>query len=264
LYGSGDPNWYVDCGKAAKFDNVGQGTDANDGFTVTAWINPDADNPDGWAMIASKGGSGYRMYYHSIDPSTGGRTLGGMVNAGDTPSSQSMGNGGNMLPGQWYHVAIVYAGNHAPGYDPCDPCTWGDPESFYPPNDPNHGPGRMRGFVDGLAAFGHPSDDLSPNHFRGPLWDTSADPLTIRAAIGFNGKIDDVRVYNRPLNQLEVRWVMEQKCDPAMVGSDFTGDCGVNYQDLDVLTDEWLMRYDFKNYAHMAELWLTENMLWPY
>lgn len=261
LYGPSDPNnFYVDCGSAAKFDNVAMGTDPNEGFTMTAWIKPDADNPEAWAMIAAKGGAGYRMYYHSIDPSTGGRTLGGTVNAGDTPSEESYGNGGSMQPGQWYHVAIVYNPNYPPGYDPADPNTWGDPDSFYP-NDPAHGPGRLRGYIDGLAAFGHPSDDLSPNHFRGPLWDTSADPLTIKTSSGgFVGKIDDVRVYNRPLNQLEIRWVMEQKCDPAMVGSDYTDDCSVTIDDVNVMADEWLNRYDLKNFARMGLLWLEMDM----
>jgi hypothetical protein len=267
LYATGDPNsnWYVDCGKAAKFDNIGKGTDANDGFTMTAWIKPDVNNPAGWAIIAQKGAAGYRMYYHSIDPTTLGRTLGGMVNVGDTPSKQSMGNGGNMLAGQWYHVAIVYAGNHAPGYKVNDPNTWGDPTSFHGPNDPNHGPGRMRGFVDGLAAFGHPSDDLSPNHFRGPLWPTDGNSLTIRTALGgFVGKIDDVRVYNRPLNQLEIRWVMQQKCTPLMVGADLTDDCSVDFKDMQILASGWLNRYDLRNLSRMAQVWLKSNQLWPY
>jgi hypothetical protein len=265
LYGTGT-SWYANCGTAAKWDNIGRTNDVNDGFTVTAWIKPDATNPDGWAMIASKGGAGFRMYYHSVDPTTGGRTLGGMLNAGDTPSSESMGNGGNMLPDKWYHVAIVYNAFHPKDYNMADPNTWNlNEENPYDHNDPNNFPGRMRGYIDGLAAFGHPSAALSPNHFRGPMWDTSADPLIIRAATGgFNGKIDDVRYYSRPLNQLEVRWVMNQKCDPDMIGADYNDDCSVTNADLKILANEWLNRYNLRNFAKMAEVWLEQNLLWPY
>jgi hypothetical protein len=266
-----DPNWYVDCGKAVKFDNVGLDADANHGFTVTAWIKPDVTTVDGWAMIASKGGAGFRMFYHSVDPTTGGRTLGGMINAGDTPGSKSMGNGGNMQPGQWYHVAIVYNPNYPAGYNPADSNTWSDSQYGYSATDSNSWPGRLRGYVNGLAAFGDPYYPLNyrpSNALRGPLWDTSADPLTIRlgssSAGAFAGKIDDVRFYNKALTQLEVRGIMLQQCNPAIIGSDFTGDCSVNYQDTQILSSEWLNRYNLRNYARMAQRWLNQDMLWQY
>jgi hypothetical protein len=258
-----DPNapddFYVDCGIDDKFVLPYDANDAN-GFTIMAWIRPDDTQSEAWGAIVDNGGIGCRMFYH-------GGGLIGTVNAGDTPWDEALGQGAWnwMVPDEWYHVAIVFDPHYPDGYNPADPNTWNIPGNPYgDPNDPKNWPGRIWGFIDGVNVFGDPRPDLSINHLRGPIWDTTGLPLTIKTTSGgMRGSIDDVRIYKRPLNQLEVRDIMNQICAPQTVGRDYTGDCTVNLYDFDVLSAKWLNRYDLINFARMVELWLEEDLFWP-
>jgi hypothetical protein len=76
--------------------------------------------------------------------------------------------------------------------------------------------------------------------------------------------IDDIRLYR-------------SRCVPSLwkPAADFTGDCVVDYPDLEIMASEWLTDandlradldldndVDFKDYAGLADTWL-DVLLWP-
>jgi hypothetical protein len=161
---------------------------------------------------------------------------------------------------------VSYSANYPDGYDPQDPNTWNIPGNPYgEPNEPQNWPGRIRGYVDGVSVMSDFRVESAGAYLRGPAWDTTDVPITINDQAGglpFRGSIDNVRVYDRPLNQLEVRWLMNQSCQPDMVGRDYNDDCSVDLGDFNILAQQWLNRYDIINLTRMGELWLEKDMYW--
>jgi hypothetical protein len=150
---------------------------ANESLTLTTWVNLDLVDPlDGWRTIVAKGrteiggGTNYvdEFYSFYVSPGTNWH-----VNAGDVWDDSQPAAGG-----QWHHLAFVQDGPAGVGY-------------FY---------------IDGelITTAGTFSCDTTGR----PLFIGAAGTDVAASAFeSFKGRIDDVRIYNYALSQLEIQYL---------------------------------------------------------
>jgi hypothetical protein len=256
----GDANGYVDCGggHALTDPNCTEDpasctwADILGEFSVMAWVKPSMTER-GWycGTVVSKGDwdGGYSWNYPT-DPNRN-REGWSMVRRGwnnevsvsiigsaNTASSFTPGTGVvldlidvNVWDGKWHHIAAVYdnlnwidvyvdglhAANHwAKSYD--------DPQTIGTNNYPIY-IGASSGEIVGGGAYGNP-------------------------ATGWKGRIDDVRVYDRALTQIEVA--------SAMAGADLYVplDSLANLYDVEGMNSKVI---NFKDYRLLATEWLEDT-----
>jgi hypothetical protein len=150
---------------------------ANESITLTTWVNLNLADPlDGWRTIVAKGRTELGGSTDYVD------TLYGFwVSGSSNWHVNSGGVNGDAQPaagGQWHHLAFVQDGPANEGY-------------FY---------------IDGKVVMTGDSDSC----------DTTGRPLFIGAAgtdvaefasESFKGRIDDVRIYNYALSELEIQYL---------------------------------------------------------
>ncbi len=154
---------------------------ADESLTFTTWVNLDlADAPEGWKAIVAKGrtelGGGTvwvpEFYGFYVSPSNNWHVSAGGI-GGDPVAAAG---------GQWHHLAFVQDGSANEGY-------------FY---------------IDGEVVMSGGADSC----------DTTGRPLFIGAAgtdveagafESFKGRIDDVRIYNYALSELEIQYLALDK-----------------------------------------------------
>jgi hypothetical protein len=148
---------------------------ANESLTLTTWVNIDlVDSPGGWMGIVTKGRTELGGSTDYVD-----ELYGFYVSPGNNWHSNSGGVNGDAhaaAGGQWHHLAFVQDGPANEGY-------------FY---------------IDGEVVISGGADSC----------DTTGRPLFIGAAgtdvaesafESFKGRIDDVRIYNYALSELEIQ-----------------------------------------------------------
>ncbi|MBP9813902.1 LamG domain-containing protein [Candidatus Woesebacteria bacterium] len=158
--------------------------DVTTNFTISAWINADTIT-SGEYMIVSKDGVGtdttdaFNFYAQA-----GGRICYETNNRGGSVCSSSS----SIAAGSWYHVAVVF-------------------------NDSEPGATKAKLFVNGVQKGYHDADitqapiALSTNLLIGRQGNSGSL---------FDGKIDDVRIYNRSLSSIEVNQLYTWAPSPIM------------------------------------------------
>ena len=153
------------------------------GMTVEAWIRVDANSAD-WARLVGKGNSTNRNY--GLWREADGDILFQICSAGGTLNlwrNGGKGDSANIAVGSgWHHIAGTYDKSVAKLY------------------------------IDGQVI-------LSTNYTQTPY--TSADPLTVGYATfhtNFNGKIDDVLIWNHARTQTQVQQDMDNTPTGAVAG----------------------------------------------
>ena len=178
--------------------------------TVSAWIRLSAVGID--QKIAG-----------NQDNLTGGYKLGVFTNdlvefeirtsANAGTLNRGVTGGTTLAAGTWYHVAGVYSEGNC-----------------------------IRTYVNGLL-----DRELATTQILGSSTGTlkmGCEPFTTTAAL-FNGRIDEVRIYNRALSGVEVVW-LAGRTSPFSIPADLYQDDVIDFKDLAVLGDSWL-----------------EEILWP-
>ncbi len=176
---------YVDAGSAASLDNLSN-------FTYAAWIRADGYVTD-YMPIMGKGTV-------SVGPSVAKRFLVNSNNADCTGGDGSTDGcleisintsgttrtvftpAGTIRPGRWYHVAVTYANGTAPKV---------------------YVNGVESAYVSQSAGSGTDVDE-SAGPFLVGSWNHDGSLTPGGPAGWFDGKIDDVRVYNRALSAEEI------------------------------------------------------------
>ena len=148
---------------------------SDDQVTLAAWIylEPGATFP---AAIIRKGHSSDREYGMDVQSVSGSPRLRGFVNTTTSGGGTAdIDNGTAALPtGTWVHVAVMYNGSNVQGY--------------------------INGSPDGPASNG--SGDIFDNNLSVRMGGQRASDSG--GAIGFEGNIDEVRVYNRAIGAAEL------------------------------------------------------------
>jgi hypothetical protein len=160
------PNNYVQVQNSAALDVAGRG------LTIEMWANITSGSSVDYVLINkpwAASGQPYPYYQYGIEyDANGARTLDFLF--GDT-AGQSIGPF-SMLPqtGTWTHIAFTYDGTN------------------------------VKGYLDGvLKVTGAATTDIQA---RGNPLRLGVDGSFQQ---GFNGKLDDVRIYNRALTQTEIQ-----------------------------------------------------------
>ena len=216
-----DPNTmaqYVDLGAPAKLDDPNLW---DFGFTISTWVYPvgtfdDTDPAYRW-VVKMGGDVGPRFNIHA----GGIRFFMSFVDEVTADNFSSVQGGwGTITPDKWYHIALVYSPDHPANFDRNDDTTWG------------FGFGsKMEAYINGSLAA-EIGGQKGPINFPEGLNFTIGNP-----DIGprYQGKIDDVRVYDVPLTKEEIKCVMNRHCLSSIVPGDFAnGDCNVNLVDFSV------------------------------
>jgi N-acetylneuraminic acid mutarotase len=165
-------------------------------ITVDAWLQArDLSNPPGTtasSIVTSNLGDfdGYQLQIE--EDGTVGFVLGGGPVRTYYRSAPAA-----VVVGQWYHVAVTYDGLG--------------------------GPGSLKLYVDGVQRTFSLHSCFACTEPSGPIFYSGNYPLTIgqrnQPAVGnFNGLIDEVEVFNRPLNLSEIQAIFNSgsagKCKP--------------------------------------------------
>jgi hypothetical protein len=80
----------------------------------------------------------------------------------------------------------------------------------------------------------------------------------------FQGLIDDVRIYNRPLTDEEIACLAYRNCVPRLVGDFKEGDCAkIDLLDYAAYADEYITTYEIDNLAAIADNWLETDLIFP-
>lgn len=169
-------------GGALEFDGVNDyvnvdGLDVTGSeITLTAWVNSDNlfNCSAGDCRIASKAtGAGEQDHFIMISTtSSGGSKLRFRLKAGG--STQTLiASSGNIVTGQWMHVAATYDGAN------------------------------MRVFVDGAEVGSVAKTGTIATNPTVPFWIGNNPPTAISRP--WDGKIDDVRLYNRALSPADIQ-----------------------------------------------------------
>jgi hypothetical protein len=165
------PNSYVDMPNSASLDIAGKG------LTIEMWANITAGSSVDYVLMEkpwTATGQTYPYYQYGIEyDANGARTLDFLF--GDT-AGQSVGPF-SMLPqtGVWTHLAFTYDGT------------------------------TVKGYLDGVLKIQGPAS--TGIQARGVDLRVGVDGTYHQ---GFNGKLDDLRIYNRALTQAEVQQDMGQ------------------------------------------------------
>ena len=160
LYLDGDDSVRVPYSSAMSFDNT-------ESYTLSMWINPDIDIPDGYRMIAGNGRSS-GLKWNALYYVNGKVEI--SIAANPTYKSYDL---GNAKPGQWNHVVLVY----------------------------NAESGKIFGYMNGVKIVeaecalntAHGSD-----HGFNMGWSDPSSPEY------FKGQLDNVRVYSKALSASEI------------------------------------------------------------
>jgi predicted ribosomally synthesized peptide with SipW-like signal peptide len=168
-------------GSAASFDGTADyvrvpddgSLDITGPYTETAWVYPTATG--GRNDITMKDPGQWALGFQVED---------GALRAGfeDESDNNYIGHAGTVPAGDWTHLAVVYTGTHVHGY------------------------------VDGSQVFDLTSaSDGSGIAVSDATPATNDQPLTIGAGEGyFEGRIDELRIYDRALDQAEVQTLADQ------------------------------------------------------
>ncbi len=158
--------------------------------TIAAWINSDnLGNCTSFdcRIVSKASGTSTQDHYLMLSPinSNGGAKLRFRLKAGGSTSTLVAGSG-NLVNGQWIHVAATYDG------------------------------AAMRVFVNGAEVGSVPKSGAINTNPAIPLWIAGNPPSpTIRP---FDGKIDDVRIYSRALSLTEIQQLATPVANEAPVG----------------------------------------------
>lgn len=138
--------------------------DLSTGMTLEAWVNP-AASPNGWKSIIMKEGQGFYVYALYLSP-TGHPAVYLVING----QEQGFEIGSAIPAGTWTHLAATFDGSN------------------------------LRLYKNGILATSQPVNATIPAS-TGAL---RIGGNSIWSSEHFNGKIDDVRIYNRALGAAEV------------------------------------------------------------
>ena len=197
----GNPSWVAGIiDGALKFDGAGDyvvaaGIDANGagGMSWSAWFNYDANGT--FVLDQRENGIGYQPIYIGKDVHIGDLQF----YSTDTADANYFDT--NLLPGKWYHVAMVLDGNTVSCY------------------------------VNGSFAGSKPD-----TNYNFGTKDLHIGARYIDDGSGyFKGAIDDVRIYQRALSEEEIYALAHSGPDCA----DLDGADGVNFIDFALLAKDW-------------------------
>ncbi|NIQ12614.1 MAG: hypothetical protein GWN67_04190 [Phycisphaerae bacterium] len=227
----GDPNWQLAGGKIAgalEFDGVddyvlengGLNLNGLDGLTIALWIRSDVTGTDkGFIHFEDPHGTDDRGMRYDAFGATGGGVSG--IKVGVTsdspdgppgwPGRQQLESSSNVQTTDWQHLAMTWSsGEQLKLYinGVLDTPTANEPALS----------GVLFGYnmvlIGRGGKYGQPGTD----------------------AMGWDGLIDDVRIYNYALSGDDIRWLL---CDKPPIG-DVNGDCRFDFVDLAILLSEWL------------------------
>jgi hypothetical protein len=203
-----------------------------DGLSVSAWIRSDLDNTDkGFIVFENPTGNDSRNMRYDAAGSSGGGTNVIKVGITATDGEQKIESSSNVQKiGVWQHVAIVWAsGQNLQLYI--------DGVLNTPTNIEATRSGTLTGYTRLIAGKG--------------CKDTAADQ-------GWDGLIDDVRIYNYALSQAEITAVMNgQTLPPVQIYYPVPSPANIYNAE-----PQNSRSVDLKDYALLADMWL-EELLWP-
>jgi beta-galactosidase len=207
-------------GQSVDFDGASglncadsSGINLTSGATISAWIKS-SNETDSWACVVAKGVTAWRLIRNEV-----GSTICFHFNpAGGGTEFQANGST-PVLDGRWHHLMGVYDGS------------------------------QIRLYVDGQL-------DASTST-GGAALRTSTDPVYIGSRIGrlsdrsWNGQIDEVRIYDRALNESEILWLSEREPYNQIPNpprpTDLVLDGRIDLDDLVIFIHQWLLCYDPQN-----------------
>jgi hypothetical protein len=194
-------------------DNFGRLLNGLDALTVCAWVKSNITGTDrGFIIFEEPTGSDSRCMRYGAAGFNGGGT--NLIKCGITAADgeQKLESSDNTQTTQWQHLAMVWSS--------------GNPLKLYI-NGVQDTPkwcqlpdrtGSLAGYTKLIIGKG------------GKYSDPGTD------AMGWDGLVDDVRIYNYALSGDEISQVL---CiDPPI--SDLNGDCKVDFKDLAIFVSEWL------------------------
>jgi beta-galactosidase len=199
-------------GQSVDFDGAGgldcansTGIDLTSGGTISAWIKSSGET-DAYACVVAKGVTAWRLIRGNMDT-----TMWFHFNPADGTTEFQANGTTAVLDGQWHHLMGIYDGSN------------------------------IRLYVDGQL-------DASTAITKGLR--TSADPVYIGSRVGrlsdrsWNGQIDEVRIYDRALNDAEMLWLSEGESYSQIPNpprsTDLVLDGRIDINDLHVFVDWWL------------------------
>ncbi|MDH4241716.1 MAG: pentapeptide repeat-containing protein, partial [Phycisphaerae bacterium] len=227
----GDPNWQLAGGKKAgalEFDGIddyvlengGLNLNGLDGLTIALWIRSDVTGTDrGFIHFEDPHGTDDRgMRYDAFGGTGGGVSLIKIGVTSDSPDGppgwpgrQQLESSSNVQTTDWQHLAMTWSsGEQLKLYinGVLDTPTANEPALS----------GVLFGYnmvlIGRGGKYGQPETD----------------------AMGWDGLIDDVRIYNYALNGDDIRWLL---CDKPPIG-DVNSDCRFDFVDFAILVSEWL------------------------
>ncbi|MCP4610017.1 MAG: LamG domain-containing protein [Planctomycetes bacterium] len=200
----GEPKW-VDgkIGGAMELDGDDwvemPGTSAADGFaglegevTWTAWFKTDATGVINTLITQGPAGAAHIQGNRSINIEASGVI---MIRAHSVGALTSLNSTAVVNDGQWHHVAVTIAFETDGAND------------------------TMKVYIDGDLSIGYETDTVDINQHSGPAADFIVT-LGARGTTPFNGLIDDVRIYDHVLSEVEILSAMEGKPWPYAFGPD--------------------------------------------
>ncbi|MDT8304071.1 MAG: LamG domain-containing protein, partial [Sedimentisphaerales bacterium] len=198
----GDPKW-VDgkIGGAMELDGDDwiemPGTSAADGFaglegevTWTAWFKTSAAGVINTLMAQGPAGAAHVQGNRSINIEASGVI---MIRAHSVGALTSLNSTAVVNDGQWHHVAVTIAFETDGAND------------------------TMKVYIDGDLSMGYETDTVDINQHSGPAADFIVT-LGARGTTPFVGLIDDVRIYDHVLSEVEILSAMEGKPWPYAFG----------------------------------------------
>jgi hypothetical protein len=221
----GNPQWvtgYLEgalkFGGSGDYVQVGYSPDlALNEFTVSAWVKIAAD-PGIFGILGTRSGGEYTFdlkvqatnVHGDIGNGTAWINTAIDIGSGDTGTT---GQGGDLVVNRWHMIAYVLDNTHQ----------------------------EVRLYLDGdlkrtIGISGTPLLMQSGESMR--IGDTGYEEW-------MNGRIDDVRIYNRALSAAQIAWLAGYT-SPVSIPADLQQDDVIN----------------FKDFARLADSWL-EQLLWP-
>jgi len=222
---NGDPQWvtgYLDgalkFGGSGDYVGVGYSSDlALNEFTVSAWVKI-ATEPGLFAILGTRSGGEYTFdlkvqatnVHGDIGNGTAWINTAIDIGSGETGTT---GTGGDLVVNRWYMIAYVIDNTHQ----------------------------EVRLYLDGdlkrtISISGTPLLMQSGESMR--IGDTGYEEW-------MNGRIDDVRIYNRALSAAQIAWLAGYT-SVLSIPADLQQDNVINFKDFAKLADSWL-----------------EQVLWP-
>ena len=200
----GEPKW-VDgkIGGAMELDGDDwiemPGTSAADGYaglegevTWTAWFKTSGSGVINTLMAQGPAGAAHIQGNRSINIEASGVI---MIRAHSVGALTSLNSTAVVNDGEWHHVAVTIAFE-----------TDGTNDT-------------MKVYIDGDLSMGYETDTVNINQHSGPASDFIVT-LGARGTTPFNGLIDDVRIYDHVLSEVEILSAMEGKPWPYAFGPD--------------------------------------------